>query len=264
MLRADAPVSCDSIEAVEGLADAGDIIDNLTGKWLERIKGDWFRTTALIHGVAVEVWSPEKRKRALVLLHDAILTKQPLDPGEAAALLFHAYIGGEPRRLALTGMRLQLIEGNDVRPEVERQLLWLPFVALEAGQSITDDAMAGAILRGLQFRVASTLDADCLPQICERWAEDIKRIPQSDAKSATRAMMWLSVGSAMSLKVPLKPRLTAIVGIERLPSELLIKLQADGARPFFVKTPMQRMTCPRTGQQPRPYFFARFQAFATW
>ena len=47
-------------EAVEGLTNGGDVIDNLTGKWLEQIEDDRFRTTALLHGVAAEVWSPEK------------------------------------------------------------------------------------------------------------------------------------------------------------------------------------------------------------
>ena len=129
-------------------------------------------------------------------------------------------------------MRLQLLEAKDAQREVERQLLWLPFAALEAGQYITDDAMAGAILRGLQFRVASTLDTDCLPQICERWADDIERIPYPDAKSASLAMMWLTVGSGESPKVPLKPRLSAIAGIRTLPIELLA-LHVDGARRVF-------------------------------
>jgi len=219
-------------EAVEGLTNAGDIVDSLTGKWLERIEGNWFRATALLQGVAAEVWSPEKHKLAHIRLHDAILAKSPLDPSEAAALLFHAYIGGERTRLAFTGMRLQVIKGDDAEREVERQLLWLPLVALEAGQSITDDVMAGAIIRGLQFRVASTLDSDSLPRICERWADDIEQIPSPEAKSTMLAMMWFSIGLSQSLKVPLRPRLKAIAGIPTLPRELL-ETQADAARRVF-------------------------------
>jgi hypothetical protein len=219
-------------EAVGGLANGGDVIDSLTGKWLERLEGQWFRTTALLNGVAVDVWSSEKRKWAHICLHDAILSKHTLEPLEAAALLFHAYFGGDPWRLAQTAMRLQLINSDDAQREVERQLLWLPFVALEIGQSISDDEMAGAILRGLQFRVALTLDSDCLPQICARWADDIERIPHLEARDANRAMMWLFTGFAESSKVPLKPRIDAILGMPELPTEML-KTHADLSKQFF-------------------------------
>jgi len=208
-------------ESVKGLTNGGDVLDNLTGKWLERIEGQWYRTTALLSRVAREVWSPEKHKWAHIRLHDAILSKRTLDTSEAAALLFHAYMGGEPQRMASIAMRLQLINGEGATREVQKQLLWLPFVALETGQSITDDAMAGAILRGLQFRVASTLDAECIPQICARWADDIERIPNPDAKAANRAMMWATMGFAENTKIPLKSRLEAITGIQALPSEIL-------------------------------------------
>jgi hypothetical protein len=120
-------------ESVDGLRNAGDILDNLTGKWLERIEESWFRATALLKGVAAEVWSPEKCKLVHIRLHDAIWAKGTLDPWEAAALLFHAFVGQDRTRLAHTAMRLQVIKNHDARHEVERQLLWLPLVALEAG-----------------------------------------------------------------------------------------------------------------------------------
>ncbi|MEP6635119.1 MAG: hypothetical protein ABJB97_00235 [Acidobacteriota bacterium] len=203
-------------ESVDDLRNAGDILDNLTGKWLERIEGSWFRATALLKGVAAEVWSPEKCKLVHIRLHDAIRAKGTLDPWEATALLFHAFVGQDRTRLAHTAMRLQVIENHDARHEVERQLLWLPLVALEAGQSITDDVMASVILRQLQFRAASTLDSDTLPQICDRWAEEIERIPNPEVRPMMLAVMWYSIGFSQSLKVPLKPRLQAIAGIETL------------------------------------------------
>lgn len=207
-------------ESVDGLRNAGDILDDLTGKWLERIEGSWFRATALLKGVAAEVWSPEKCKLVHIRLHDAIRAKGTLDPWEAAALLFHAFIGQDRTRLARTAMRLQVIENHDARHEVERQLLWLPLVALEAGQSITDDVMASVILRQLQFRAASTLDSDTLPQVCERWAEDIARISKLEVRPMMAAVLWFSIGFSQSLKVPLKPRLQAIAGIGTLPADL--------------------------------------------
>ena len=100
-------------ESVEGLTNGGDVLDNLTGKWIERLEGQWYRTTALLSGVAPEVWSPEKCKGAHIRIHDAIRSKGTLDPFEAAALLFHAYRGGDPLRIAWIAMRLQLIKDED-------------------------------------------------------------------------------------------------------------------------------------------------------
>lgn len=232
-------------ESVTGLGNAGDVLDHLTGKWLERIEGSWFRTTALLNGVATEVWSPAKYKLAHIRLHDAIRAKGTLDPWEAAALLFHAFVGQDRARLAHTAMRLQTIKSHDARHEVERQLLWLPLVGLEAGQSITDDAMASVILRQLQFRVASTLESDTLPQICERWAEDIERIPKPEVRPMMLAVMWSSMGFSQSLKVPLKPRLQAIAGIGTLPVDLQ-DFQTDRTQGLLVGADVEAAGIPAT------------------
>jgi hypothetical protein len=207
-------------ESIDGIITAGDMIDNLTGKWLERIEGNWFRATALLRGVAAEVWSPEKRIQVHIHLHDAIREKGTLNPWEAAALLFHAFVARDKARLIHTAMRLQTIADRSAKHEVERQLLWLPVVALEPGQSITDDAMANVIIRQLQFHVASTLDSDTLPQICDRWVEDIERMPKSEVRPIISGVMWFSIGLSQSLKVPLKHRLKAIASIGTLPPEL--------------------------------------------
>lgn len=207
-------------ESIDGITTAGDTLDNLTGKWLERIEGNWFRATALLKGVAAEIWSPEKRAQVHIRLHDAIWKKGALDPWEAAALLFHAFVARNKSRLTHTAMRLQIIEDPNAKHEVERQLLWLPIIALEPGQSITDDVMADVIIRQLQFRVASTLDSDTLPQICDRWVEDIQRIPLSEARAVMSGMMSFSFGFSQSLKVPLRHRFLAIASIGTLPVEL--------------------------------------------
>jgi uncharacterized protein (UPF0248 family) len=216
-------------DAVAGLHNTGDVIDGLSGKWLETLDRDWMRTTALLQNTAPEVWSDEKRKWAHVCLYDAILEKNSLDPAEAAALLFHAYVAGQRHRIALTAMRLQLIKNKEAKRAVDQNLLWLPFVALNAGQSMVDEAMAASALRSLQFRVASTLDVECLADICERWAEDVERIERPEAKLVNLAMMWLAIGLSQSQKVPLIPRLRAAAGVRTLTGELALMKQ-DMAR----------------------------------
>ncbi|HBP90366.1 MAG TPA: hypothetical protein PKK23_19760 [Nitrospirales bacterium] len=219
-------------ETVEGLTNAGDVLDKLIGKWVERIEGTSFRTTALLQGVATEVWSPEKRKKAHIRLHDAIKAKQPLNPSEAAALLFHAYLGGEPKRLALTALKLQLIEDHVAKREVKRHLLWLSLVALNSGQAIADDAITAAILRSLQFQVALTLDSDYLQNICARWVEDVEKIPSPEGKSLMLVNMIFSIGFSENRKIPLNPRLKAITNLPKVPRKLLEQQEAKIGRIF--------------------------------
>ena len=207
-------------ESYIGLANAGDALDKLTGKWLEKLNDEWYRATPLLKGSALEVWSDEKRKQVHIILHDAITAKGTLDPFEAAALLFHAFIGNDPRRIALTASKLQLIEAKDAKREVERNLLWLPMIALEDGQSIVDDAMAGAVLRSLQYQAASTLDSEYLPQICARWSDEIERIEQTEPKIVNQVMMWMQLGFSENKKVPLKYRFDALQGLPTVPPEI--------------------------------------------
>ncbi|TKB63207.1 MAG: hypothetical protein E8D47_13205 [Nitrospira sp.] len=207
-------------ESVEGITNAGDVVDSLTGRWFECIEGNWFRATALLQGVVGDVWSPEKRKLGHVRLYKAILANSPLDPPEAAALLFHAFFAQDRALLTHTAIRLQTLENHAVKEKVERQLLWLPFVSLEPGQPFTDDPTTGVILRQLQFQVASTLDADTLPQIIDRWLEEIELVSHPLAKPPILAVAWSSIGFSQNTKVPLKHRLQAVSGIGTLPTEL--------------------------------------------
>ncbi|MFM0069553.1 hypothetical protein PQQ86_00075 [Paraburkholderia sediminicola] len=83
-------------ESVGGVRNPGDVLERLAGKWLDCIKHDWFRTTPLLTGAAGQAWSPEQRAIAHIRLHDSIRSKGTLSPAEAAALLFHAFVGQEP------------------------------------------------------------------------------------------------------------------------------------------------------------------------
>lgn len=252
-------------ESIDGLSNAGDVLDSLVGKWFERIDVNRFRATSLLQGVASEVWSTKKRKLAHIRLYDAIRTKKSLDPAEAAALLFHAFIADKRTRITFTAMQLQLIKGHDAQREVEKQLLWLPYVALESKQPITDDAIAASSLRGLQFRVAVTLDADTLPQIYDRWTEEIDRIAYPELKAGSQMMMWLSIGSSLSSKLTLQPRLDAVMGISILSEEFSgewRELEADGLRRFF-EHPETEGHIPKDGTLPQVLLLSVVQNMRT-
>jgi hypothetical protein len=206
-------------ESLPDLRNAGDVLDGLAGKWLERVEPNELRATALLHGVVSEVWSAEKRRQVHALLHDALRSKTPVTPSEAAATLFHAYVAQEPRRISLAALGLQLIDEREAVNQVNRNLQWLSWLALEPGQCIAPDPHTAAILRSMQFRVATTLESDSLTRICERWAEEIERIEDDEFKLVSRAMRWLSMGISTQ-PIALKLRLEAVTGASKVPSEL--------------------------------------------
>lgn len=238
-------------EDTPGITNPGDVIDGLTGTWLERIEEGRIRATHLLQGVAKDAWSEEKRKVVHIRLHDAILAHQPLTPSEGAALVTHAFLGGSHRRLASTGMKLQVLANDEAQREVERHLLWLPFVALGEGQTITpDDPVANVILRQLQFRVAVTLDADTLPAICERWLEDASRVTHKEMRGVMLTMLVASIGISMSPKVPLRARLKAIELAREIPESHRALLHT-GAEKFFAEGALQGF--PATGTEEQIY-----------
>jgi hypothetical protein len=189
-------------ELVGGVRNPGDVLDRLTGKWIDCVEGEWFRTTPLLAGVAAAVWSPEKRAIAHARIHDAIFAKNPFSPAEAAALVYHAFIAREPYRLTMACMNLRVLEDDGAREAVERNLLWMPFVALEPGQRPAADAIAGSAFRMLQFSVGVTVDAEVLPRIAQRWIEETAIVPHPEMfvgmqENFHSQYAWMqSVGSA--------------------------------------------------------------------
>jgi hypothetical protein len=220
-------------ELIGGIRNPGDVLGNLAGKWLDCVENDWFRATPLLRGAAGDAWSPQQRARAHVRLHDSIYSKGTLDPAEAAALLYHAYFGKEPRRLTMAALKLQIIEDDRAKEAVERNLLWLPYVALEPGERLGEDAMAAASLRGLQFRVARTLNSDTLPKICARWIEATALVESPQLRQGLEIVMWTSIAIADSENVPLAARLEAIqsIGCMQLTGEIAT-LTTDGLKSF--------------------------------
>lgn len=215
-----------------GLQNGGDVLDTLTGKWIERIERDWHRTTPLLQGAARDVWSNERRQRAHIQLHDAILSKQTLIPSEGAGLLYHAFLGRDWSRVARDALQLQLVNNEDATREVERHLLWLPFVALEPGQLIADTAGPGVALRSLQFRVAVTLDSDNIPRICDRWAEELSQLSDPLVAEGMSALMWSAIAISESPKIPLRNRLTAIQGLATLTGKVA-QVALEGTQAFL-------------------------------
>ena len=218
-----------------GVANPGDAIDAATGRWLESIEQHWYRTTPLLSGAAGRVWSQERWQLAHLQLHTAILSKQTLDPAEAAALLYHGYFGRDWGRVARDALRLQKLGDDRASAEVDRHLLWLPYVALEPGQLIAGSAQTGAPLRGLQFRVAVAQDSESIPRVVARWSEEVRGVPNDELRALLESHMWNALVLAKSSKVPLRSRLVAIDGLTTLTGELAT-ISAAGTQHFLERS----------------------------
>lgn len=237
-------------ELVGGVQNPGDVLEDLAGKWLDCIERDWFRATPLLKGAADEVWSPQQLAVAHIRLHDSILSKGTLSPEEAAALLYHAFAGREPQRLATAAMNLRILENDGTREAVERNLLWLPYVALASGERVVQDATAGSAFRALQFDVAVTLDSYTLPSICARWVEETALVPHEQMLLGMQVVMWSSIAIANSAKVPLKIRLDSILGLSGLKLDGEIgSAVADGLASFLSTTESTGDEIPNTATQ---------------
>lgn len=193
------------------LSNAGDVIDELTGSWLDLVASHRARVTPLLKGSAADVWLPERRKLAHQQIYDAIAGDRNLDGAEAASLLFHAYFAADGHRLFRI---LRLLEGPEIRANPEAvypYITWVPYVALASGEKFfADDLTINALLRQLQFSVAAKIDAAKLPAIVERWIEDAEAIPIEEIRNEYQAMLWHSISSAQSLEIPLRTKLNAI------------------------------------------------------
>lgn len=207
-------------QLVGGIPNAGDLIDRLQGKWFERMMAERISVTPMLKGSAADVWSVERKRLAHRHLYDAIARVKTLDQGDAASLLFQAYMSQEGSRLAHCARVLETIGEGSVSSVVFQQLVWLPYVALEAKQKFFEpQPYVSALLRQLQFSVANELDSDTLLCVLDRWAEEVALIPEQQPREAMEVMRCAKLLSNRNQRVPLRTKLRAIVSLNQVTGE---------------------------------------------
>ncbi|MBM9912915.1 MULTISPECIES: hypothetical protein [Stenotrophomonas] len=230
------PMLLSLTRAVGGIINGGDVIDCLHGKWLEQVRGGRLSVTPLLKGAAVDVWSVERRQLAHGHIYDAIAGVGGLDDADAAALLFHAYIAQDARRLAHCARVLESIGEETVSAAVFQHLVWLPYVSLSEGQRFFEpQPFVSAMLRQLQFSVASEIDSEALPAILARWTEEVDQIPEAEPRAALQVMRCSKLLSNRNPRVSLRSKITAIGTLSRLRGEAADAAEELG-RQFLEKT----------------------------
>lgn len=214
------PMLLNLTQAVGGILNGGDVIDTLQGKWLEQVHIGRLSVTPMLKGAAAEVWSPERRQLAHTHIYDAIAGVRSLDVGDAASLLFHAYIAQDAARLSHCARILETIDEGAISTAVFQQLIWLPYVSLSEGQYFfKPQPFVSVMLRQLQFSVANEVDADSLQAILARWTDELNRIPEREARARLELMRCLKLLSNRNPRVPLRSKLAAIGSLDKLRGE---------------------------------------------
>jgi len=207
-------------QMVGGIPNAGDLIDRLQGKWFERAMGDRISATPMLRGSAADVWSAPRKRLAHCHIYDAIVGTKGLDQGDAASLLYQAYMGQEGSRLTHCAHQLETIGESGVSSIVFQQLVWLPYVALEEGQRFFEpQPFVSVLLRQLQFSVANELDSDSLPIVLDRWTEEVGLIPEQLPREAMEVMRCAKLLSNRNPRVPVRTKLRAIVSLSKATGE---------------------------------------------
>lgn len=207
-------------QLVGGIPNAGDLIDWLQGKWLERPMAERISVTPMLRGSAADVWPVERKQLAHCHVYDAIVRFKTLDVGDAASLLFQAYMSQDGPRLAHCAHQLETIGEGSVSSAVFQQLVWLPYVALAAGQRFFEpQPYVSVVLRQLQFSVANEVDSDSLLSVLDRWTEEVGLIPERVPREAMEVMRCSKLLSNRNPRVPLRTKLGAIVSLSKASGE---------------------------------------------
>ncbi len=218
-------------QAIGGIANGGDVIDALQGKWLEQASVGRLSVTPMLKGSAAEVWPMARRQLAHTHIYDAIAGVRRLDIGDAAALLLHAYIAQDASRLVHCTRILETIEEDTTSAAVFQQLVWLPYVSLSEGQHFfAPQPYVSAILRQLQFSVANQVDSESLPFILARWADEISHVTEQEPREALEVMRCSKLISNRNPRVPLRSKLAAIATLGKLRGEAADVAEESGRR----------------------------------
>lgn len=203
--------------SIDGLQNPGDIIDELSGRWLERTDNDRLAVTPLLQGAAEAVWPPEELQAMHGRIYDVIVKKGTINELEAASMLFHAYLSDIDKKIAHCAIQIQKLSLQDtvVSDRVLKQLSWFTYVKLEHHEMLVSEPMTDALLRSLQFRVAIALEHDHLPKVVELWIETVDRI-EHEGGPLSESMLWISVAICQSKHITLDLKLQAIIGIFKL------------------------------------------------
>lgn len=208
-------------QAIGGLANGGDVIDSMAGKWLEQSLPGRLSVTPLLRGATEQLWTEEQAQLAHARLFDAIASVRQLDVSDASSLLFHAYLAKDGQRLLTGAQIVETIDEAAVAKALYQQLTWLPFVALDPGQRFfSPHAMVSVMLRQVQFNVASETGSSEIVRVLDRWTEEVDLVEDAEVRESLEIARCSRLVVNRNPLVPLRAKLAAIQSLSHRRGEM--------------------------------------------
>lgn len=216
-------------QTIAGVANPGDVVDRMTGRWIESAAGNRYRVTPVLTTTTSEIWSAARRLEAHGQISDAIALCGSVTPADAAARVFHAFLADDAQRL---GVAIALLQTHDDRAAVRLvygHLHWLTYVSPRGGVRVFPrHPGVSLILRHLQFSVAREEASSKLGEIIEGWRREIDSLDDQTLKDENLTFFDLSIAIAHDLPIRLSLVLDAVNRLNAATGRL-----AESARAAF-------------------------------
>ena len=159
-------------ESPQAISYPGDAFDNLVGPWIEHYRDSYFRLSALLDNVAKDVWSESKIPSYHKMIADALIECPPITQHEAAAILFHGWLGKATESLAKVIVGIFGASDNDLS-SFAHLVSWLPLACINPRKKLyEEDYFVNFMLRRLQFHIELETDSKEILAILEAWDEE--------------------------------------------------------------------------------------------
>lgn len=179
-------------DLVPGLPNPGDVIDKLSGKWVEVHASKRYRVTPILRAVVGENWSQARFQKAHAAIHDAIRKCGKYSPADGAALIFHAYMAKDGDRLAPIALHFCNISDALVKEELYKNLSWLLVLrSSENAHVFPEHPFASVALRQLQFSVSIAEGSNEVKEFALGWQREVDAM--DDPTGGAQVLLSLSL-----------------------------------------------------------------------
>ncbi len=230
-----------SVASSASLPHPGDVIDRLIGRWIEGVPPNRYRVTPMLRSAAREVWGSV----AMPLVHKhvarAIAANNTLTPSDAAAMIFHAFLGGDAALLGLAIKSLHLDDDSRVKVAVYKHLHWMNYLKPATGALLLpSDPGISFLLRHLQFDVALEEKSDQLGEIASGWKAEIEQMSNQDLRRENRSFFSLRLLSTFDAVLPLRMTLDAVKALSTA-SGVIAEQGLAGLRAAIAGSPLPEL-----------------------
>ena len=199
----------------------GDVLDLLTGPWLEFRACGRFSVSPLVSQTASQL-SHSTRKQVSVKIVESLLQRRPFPGDFLGALLLHAWASRHKR--GLLWLSMAVVQNLEDRRGLADQLFVLPLIGANSQQPLFQESpFVSVMLRLAQFDIAlahAATHQDQLPYILDRLLEESTAVPApEEMEQRIRIIVLWKV--LMQRAYHLSPRLWVplVLELERLLAE---------------------------------------------